>query len=63
MEPVGIWEWFFVLLVFGIPVINVIVFLIYACGAGKQSLVNFCRAGLVWLFLATVLIVIALGSG
>ena len=55
MEPVGVWEWFWLILVFAIPILNLIVFLIIALGAGKPSVVNFTRASLLWLIIAFAL--------
>ena len=48
METVGFWEWFGLLLLFFIPVVNVIVLLMGVCGVGKRSFVNYCRAALLW---------------
>ena len=33
---------------FFIPVVNIIAVIVIACGVGKPSLVNYCRAGLIW---------------
>ena len=48
MEPVGVWEWFLLILLFTIPLVNIIAIIVIACGAGKPSVVNFCRASLIW---------------
>ena len=48
MEEVGVWEWFWLLLIFSLPIINIIALIIFALGNGKPSIVNFSRAGLIW---------------
>ena len=48
MEPVGLWEWFGLIFLFFIPIVNIIAVITIACGVGKPSLVNYCRAGLIW---------------
>lgn len=50
MEPVGLWEWFWLILLFAIPGVNFIALIICACGVGKPSLVNYCRAIFMWFF-------------
>ena len=44
MEPVGVWEWFLLMLLFAIPIVNLIAIIVIACGKGKPSVVNLCRA-------------------
>ena len=48
METVGFWEWFGLLFLLLIPIVNIIVVIVGACGVGKRSFVNYCRAGLLW---------------
>ena len=48
MEPVGVWEWFGLILLLAIPGINLITIIVVACGVGKPSMVNFCRGFLLW---------------
>ena len=48
METVGFWEWFWLLLLFFIPIVNIVVLLIGVFGVGKRSFVNYCRAILLW---------------
>ena len=55
MEPVGFWEWFGLILLFFIPVVNIIVFIVGAFGVGKKSFVNYCRASLLWMLVGVVL--------
>ncbi|MEL6441567.1 MAG: hypothetical protein AAFQ80_20225 [Cyanobacteria bacterium J06621_8] len=49
MEPLGFWEWFGLMFLFAIPILNIIVFLAGALGMGKQGFVNYCRAFLLWV--------------
>ena len=58
MEPVGLWEWFGLILVFSIPVVNLIVMIVGACGVGKKSFVNLCRAFLLWVLIGVVIALI-----
>ena len=48
MEPVTVKEWFLLLLLFGIPLVNIIILIIFATGNAKPSLVNYSRAILLW---------------
>lgn len=41
-------DWFFTLLVLAIPGVNLILYLVWACGAGNRNRVNFCRASILW---------------
>ena len=56
MESVGFWEWFGLILLFFIPVVNIIVFIVGACGVGKQGFVNYCRASLLWMSIGVGLV-------
>ena len=58
MEPVGFWQWFGLILVFCIPIVNLIVMIIGACGVGKRSFVNYCRALSLWALIGVVGVVI-----
>ena len=59
MEPVGTWEWFWLFLLFSIPVVNVIAIIWMAVGSEKSSLANFCRAILLWFVVGLVLAILA----
>lgn len=48
MEPVTVKEWFLLLLLFAIPIVNVIVLIVFATGNAKPSLVNYSRAIFLW---------------
>lgn len=58
MEPVTVGEWFWLILLFAIPLVNIIAFIVFASGAGKQSLVNLCRAYLMWFCVGLALAII-----
>lgn len=58
MEPVGFWEWFGLFLLFFIPVVNIIVVIVGACGVGKRGFVNYCRAFLLWMLVGVVIVFI-----
>ncbi len=58
MEPVGLWEWFGLIFLLAIPIVNIVVMIVFACGVGKPSLVNFGRASLIWFAIFFVLGVI-----
>ena len=55
MEPVSVSEWFWTLLLFVIPIVNIIVFICYLFGMGKPGIVNFCRASFLWFLVGLVL--------
>lgn len=48
METVGVWDWFWLIFLFAIPVVNIIAFIVIACGSGNRNVVNLCRAYLLW---------------
>jgi len=49
MEPVTTKEWFFILLLLAIPLVNIIFLIIYATNNNvKPSLTNYARAILLW---------------
>ncbi|MEL6457298.1 MAG: hypothetical protein AAFQ91_03450 [Cyanobacteria bacterium J06621_15] len=59
MEPVSLWEWFWIILLFTIPGVNIIAFIICACGVGKPSVVNYCRACFVWFLVGIGLAILS----
>ncbi len=54
-------DWFFTLLVLAIPVVNIILYIVWACGAGNRNRVNFCRASLLWVLLAGIFYLLLFG--
>lgn len=63
--PMTTGGWFLTLLVLAVPLLNVIMYVIWACGAGNRSRVTFCRATILWALIGAVLYVllVALGLG
>lgn len=57
-QPMSTWDWFWTMLVFVLPLVNVIMVIVWACGVGNVNRVTFCRAYLLWLAVAISLYVI-----
>ena len=55
MEVVDVWSWFWLLLLFAIPIVNIITFIVLACGGGNRNVVNLCRAFLLWFLVGIAL--------
>jgi len=64
-RPITTGAWFLTLLVLAIPLVNLIMYIVWACGVGNRSRVTFCRASLLWTLIIGVLyaMVVALGIG
>ena len=64
-EPVGIGGWIGVFLLMCLPVVNLILLIVWACGgATKQSLVNFARAFLILALIGLVIgVILAVAAG
>jgi len=62
-SPMSTGAWFFTLFVLAIPLLNVIMYIVWACGVGNQSRVTYCRASILWvvLFLIIYIVLSALG--
>ncbi len=58
LAPVGIWMWLGVFLIACIPLVNVIMMIIWACCAQRQSLKNYARAMVICYLVALVLLVL-----
>lgn len=48
METVGVWDWFWLILLAVIPIVNIIAFVMFAYGHGNRNVVNLCRAIMLW---------------
>jgi len=49
-QPMTIGDWFITLLVLAIPVVNIIMYLVWACGSsGNVNRKNFCTASILWV--------------
>ncbi|MEO1590408.1 MAG: hypothetical protein AAFU71_03835 [Cyanobacteria bacterium J06632_22] len=55
MEIFGVWDWFWLILLFCIPLVNLAVFIFYTCGYGNKNVVNLCRALLLWFSIGIAL--------
>ncbi len=58
MEPVSLWEWFWLILLFAIPGVNLITMIVCACGVGNPSVVNYCRACFTWFLVGLGLVIL-----
>lgn len=65
-RPMTTGAWFLTLLVLAIPVVNVILYIVWACGVGNRSRVTFCRASILWVVIGValyMLLFVMLGVG
>ncbi|MEM1255373.1 MAG: hypothetical protein AAGI69_23290 [Cyanobacteria bacterium P01_H01_bin.21] len=58
MEIVDVGSWFWLILLFAIPIVNIIAIIVIACGNGNRNVVNLCRAYLLWFLVGIVLVTI-----
>ena len=58
MEVVDVGSWFWLILLFAIPIVNIIAIIVIACGSGNRNVVNLCRAYLLWFLVGIVLFVV-----
>ena len=63
--PMTTAEWFLTLLVLAIPLVNLIMYIVWACGVGNRSRVTFCRATILWsvIIIALYIGLMTLGFG
>ncbi len=47
-QPVSFWDWFWLILVFNLPVVGLIAVIIFAISSDNPSLKNYSRAWLLW---------------
>lgn len=60
-RPISVGGWFFTLLILAIPVVNIVMYFIWAfVPAGNINRRNYCRAVLLWFVLGIVLTAIFL---
>ena len=56
-------EWFVVLLVLAIPLVNLIMALVWAFGSpDNETRANFCKAALIWMLIGLVLSILSWGA-
>ncbi|MEM9090463.1 MAG: hypothetical protein AAGC93_17155 [Cyanobacteria bacterium P01_F01_bin.53] len=58
MEVVDVWSWFWLILLFAIPIVNIIAFIVIVCGVGNRNIVNLCRAFLLWVLVGFALVIL-----
>ena len=64
-RPLSTGEWFLTMFILGIPLVGIVMYFVWAFGAGNINRANFCRAGLIWLAIAItlgILFMIAFGG-
>ena len=61
-RPMTTGDWFFTLLLLSIPLVNVILLIVWACGAGNRNRVTYCRASILWVVVAIVIYALIIGS-
>ena len=54
IRPLSTGEWFLTMFVLGIPLVGIVMYFVWAFGAGNVNRTNFCRAGLIWMAIAIV---------
>ncbi len=57
-RPMTTGDWFFTMLLLAIPLVNVILFIVWACGVGNRNRVTYCRASILWFLIGIVLYVL-----
>jgi hypothetical protein len=65
-RPMTTGGWFWTLLVLAIPLVNLIMYIVWACGAGNRNRVTFCRATILWCVIGIalyVLLIVVAGVG
>ena len=50
-RPMSTGAWFLTLLVLAIPLVNLIMYVIWALGVGNRNRVTYCRASILWTLL------------
>lgn len=55
-RPLTVGEWFVTMLILALPLVNIIMFFVWAFGGGGNiNRRNYCRAGLIWVAIAIVI--------
>jgi len=57
-RPLSTGDWFLTILVLGIPLLNIIMYLIWAFGRGNVNRRNFCRASLLWSLIGVAIVLV-----
>ncbi len=62
-QPMTTGAWFLTILVLAIPLLNLIMYIVWACGVGNRSRVTFCRATILWVVIGVALYAALAGLG
>lgn len=57
-RPMTTGDWFITMLLLAIPLVNLILIIVWACGVGNRNRVTYCRASILWFVIGLVLYVI-----
>ena len=55
-------DWMLTLLILSIPLVNIVMAIVWACGVGNNTRTNFCRAFLLWIAIIIVMYIVAFGD-
>lgn len=54
-KPMSVGDWFVTILILGIPLVNLIMYLVWAFSSGTNlNKKNFCKATLIWILIGIV---------
>ncbi len=62
-RPMTTGAWFLTILVLAIPLLNLIMYIVWACGVGNVNRVTFCRATILWILIVVAGYVILAAAG
>lgn len=62
-RPMSTGAWFITLLVLAIPILNLVMYLIWAFGAGNRNRVTFCRASILWALIGVAIYAVLFSLG
>lgn len=62
-RPVSVGDWMLTYILLCIPLINIIMFFVWAFGSSPESKANWAKASLLWMVIGGVLVAILLGAG
>jgi hypothetical protein len=58
-KPMSVGDWFVTLLILAIPLVNIIMYLVWAFSSGVNlNKQNFCRATLIWMAIGIVIYIV-----
>jgi len=54
-KPMSVGDWFITILILGIPLVNIIMYLVWAFSSGTNlNKKNFCKATLIWMAIGII---------